>query len=565
MRKKICLSQNYPKLLGNYLALFLVCLLFFTSEVYLQWTGGAFRSEFGGHPDEAGHYVTGLMVRDYIADFQLFSPIEFAENYYIHYPKVAMGHWPPFFYVVQAAWTLPFSPSRASVLLLMALLTTLLAGIVYLAIRSEFGSEAGITIGLLLIALPLIQIYSKMVMAEILVALLSFCAVLYFGRFLDTEKWKDSAGFGICAALAILTKGNGLALVLVPPLALLFTRRFHLLTRPSFWCPAVIVLVFCGPFYWITLDMVRNGWQDGAPNLKFTMAAIRYYSYQLTKIIGIGLSLLVAIGFVMRVIRSHWDRGVEGKWAAVGALLLSVWLFQCVVPSGLAARHLITAAPALLMFLAAGIAAVADQLPLRRLTDERKVAILALAAALVFGARTFAIPKNSCYGFAEVAHQLLSTPDFQQSVFLVSSDSNGEGMFISEVAMREQRPGHIVLRASKVLSTSRWDGKEYEMLYQTPEQIMSYLEEIQVEILVLDLSVPIWGQFEHHLLLKETLKAYPQRWELLGTYSLTRQATEHPDALQVYRLVGHEKQPMKPIRVDMRKMLGKILEKTTEK
>ena len=28
---------------------------------------GAYHAEFGSHPDEAAHYVTGLMVRDYLA------------------------------------------------------------------------------------------------------------------------------------------------------------------------------------------------------------------------------------------------------------------------------------------------------------------------------------------------------------------------------------------------------------------------------------------------------------------------------------------------------------------
>ena len=549
----------------KYKQLSLVCLLFFAVQVALQLGSGAFRSEFGGYPDEAGHYVTGLMVRDYIASGHLGRPMEFAENYYIHYPKVSLGHWPPFFYVVQAAWTLPFFASRVSVILLMALLSTILALTVYLAIKNEFGSKLGILAGLLLIALPLIQEYSSMVMAEILVALLSFWAVLYLGRFLRTEKWQDAIGFGICATLTILTKGNGVALALVPPIALLLSRRFYLLARPCFWLMPVIVLIFCGPFYWYTLDMVRNGWQEGAPTLNFTIGAVRYYSYQLTEITGICLSLLIAIGFVARVIGSLRYKKVEGKWAAVGALPLSVLVFHFVVPSGLEARHLIPAVPALLMFLAAGIVLVADQLPLRRLTTKQKVAILALCVTLVFAVETFTIHKKAWYGFGAIAQRLLSTTDFQNSVFLVSSDSRGEGMFISEVAMREKRPGHVVLRASKVLSISRWDGSEYRVLSSTPEGIMKYLDRIPVGIVVIDQSIPVNRQDEHHRLLKEMLEVYAHRWKLLGSYSLTRGATIYPKAVRVYCLVGHENRNVATIRINMSEMLGRDLVKTFEK
>src|ERR1700737_1922031 len=86
----------------------LVFLTLFGIVVSLQVASGAYHSEFGGYPDEPAHYVTSLMVHDYIAQMHWFSPTQFAEDYYAHYPKVAMGHWPPLLYVVQGAWMLIF-------------------------------------------------------------------------------------------------------------------------------------------------------------------------------------------------------------------------------------------------------------------------------------------------------------------------------------------------------------------------------------------------------------------------------------------------------------------------
>src|SRR5512137_1938426 len=99
----------------------------FAVAVAFQWVGGAYQSEFGSHPDEAAHYVTGLVMRDYLAAGLPGNPLTYAKQYYQHYPKVALGHWPPVFYVLQSVWTLLFTPSPASVLLLMALLTALAA------------------------------------------------------------------------------------------------------------------------------------------------------------------------------------------------------------------------------------------------------------------------------------------------------------------------------------------------------------------------------------------------------------------------------------------------------
>ena len=95
--------------------------VFLGFAVTLQALSGAYAVDFAGNPDEPAHYVTGVMVRDYLAAFPWQPPMTFARNFYSHYPIVAIGHWPPMFYVVQAAWTLPFGVSRLSVLLLMAM------------------------------------------------------------------------------------------------------------------------------------------------------------------------------------------------------------------------------------------------------------------------------------------------------------------------------------------------------------------------------------------------------------------------------------------------------------
>src|SRR5947199_3127872 len=54
--------------------------------VVLQCLGGAYSAEFSGYPDEPSHYLSGLMIRDYLASGFPASPLAYAENYYLHYP-----------------------------------------------------------------------------------------------------------------------------------------------------------------------------------------------------------------------------------------------------------------------------------------------------------------------------------------------------------------------------------------------------------------------------------------------------------------------------------------------
>jgi hypothetical protein len=61
---------EYLKSIGNALAWRrdgLLIGVFLAVAVAFQWLGGVYQSEFGGHPDEPAHYVTGLFVRDAIA------------------------------------------------------------------------------------------------------------------------------------------------------------------------------------------------------------------------------------------------------------------------------------------------------------------------------------------------------------------------------------------------------------------------------------------------------------------------------------------------------------------
>lgn len=537
----------------------LVFLLLFSVVVVFQWASGAYAAEFGAYPDESAHYVTGLMVRDYVAALAPVPPMQFAEDYYLHYPKVAIGYWPPLFYVVQAAWTLVFSPSRWSVVVLMGLLTTLLASTVYLVMRREFSAQAGVTGALLLISLPLVQLHSAVIMADTLAALLIFWATLCFGRYLESEKWQDAAWFGVFAALAILTKASGLMLALVPPVAMLLSRRLRLFSRASLWIAPGIVLALCGPWY-LLIDHSTRQFMRQTTGLGLTVGHFENQFPQLWRLTGAALLLLIVIGFLLRVVKPLVARqGVAPSWAAAAALVVSAIVFRSYVGAAYEARHLIALVPVLLMFLAAGVEWLGLNLPLARVAVRRRLLLVAAVAGILFVLETFTIPKKNTHGFAEVAQDLLARNEFANSVFLVSSQGDGEGMFIAEVAMRERRPGHYILRGYKVLARSSWSGAYYRVLYGTPVEVVSYLESIPVGVLVMDLSA---GRFPagHHRLLKEMLRTYPERWELIGSYP-RRSAGGATGRIEVYRMVGHETKPVGKIRIDMRSRLGKIVER----
>ena len=64
-------------------------------ELLLQGWSGVHRTELSHYPDEAAHFTNGLLIRDYLRTGLGESPLHFAEEYYLSFPKVALLIWPP--------------------------------------------------------------------------------------------------------------------------------------------------------------------------------------------------------------------------------------------------------------------------------------------------------------------------------------------------------------------------------------------------------------------------------------------------------------------------------------
>ncbi len=485
----------------------IVFVLAFDVAWFWQRQAGAHQSEFGGHPDEAAHYVTGLFVHDALATIprcvgdRSLKPLKALidqkdpAGFYAHYPKVALGVWPPMFYVVQSAWTAVLGVGRLSVVLLMAALASVLAVQIFSALRDEFGGWLAAVGALAWICLPLNIEHYNMVMAEMLTAIFMFGAAMAWGRFLDDERPSGALWFGLFSGLAIMTKGTGVALLLQAPLALVLCRQWRLLARPALWGGGLVAGIVAGPWTWIFRNAGRDkgGWLEAGPSWHFTQEAAPYYLGKLGLALGFLLLLLVLIGLLAKARRPGSN---PGRWASAGALIAAVLVFQIIMPVGLEARHLLSALPAAMMFAIAGIDALRDASRHSRGLPENERTLRALAISTVvvalgvFLAHRISPPDPKRWsGFAPMAQAVLSDPAMQAHPVLVCSDASGEGMFISEIAMRDHRPGVTVLRANKETAVMDWAGRGVRTRFKNDDDLVAWLRERGVGCIVVDTSM----------------------------------------------------------------------------
>jgi hypothetical protein len=522
--------------------------------VTLQLAAGAYASGFGGYPDEPAHVVTALMVRDFIAGLDFRHPLQFAQQYYLHYPKVAIGHWPPVFYSALGIWFLIFDASRGTALIFIAVVAATTASIIYVTGKRLIGRWAGVMAAALFVASPLVQESSARVMTEHLSTLGMLVSTLCFARFARTGRIGDGLAFGTFAAGAILTHANAWALALVPGITIALTNRWDLLRRPGLWLAAVPVLVFCVPWYVFTLHMAEDGLLAGGS--RFWIQAPDF-GRSIYAALGLAVLLFASIGLWTTCAQIIGRTELATEWAALAGLAAAAFLLHCIIPTGADTRYMVTVVPSIVLFSAAGIDAIAQRFNARRSVGVVRAG-LSLALIAVFYMESFALPlqlKNE--GYATLVRDVETRVFDAPQVWLVSSGSTGEGCLVAAVALQEGRSKSYVLRSKTILAGGDWLWNNTEDRFDTPEKLAALLDELPVTIVVIDDRVPPEQQRPYHDRLRKLVASESERWELLGSYTQTQNRIVFANSLHVYarRPVGAFSMPGPIIRLDRLKPL----------
>jgi len=111
-------------------------------------------------------------------------------------------------------------------------------------------------------------------------------------------------------------------------------------------------------------------------------------------------------------------------------------------------------------------------------------------------------------------------------------------MFVSEIATHEERMGgHWLLRGSKIFRrrTGVMNNRQTELTHESPEEILQYLDELPVSLLVLADD----GDPEHapqHDLVAKLIHDSPDRWTQVLTGQVGGECRNAPCTIEVYRL-----------------------------
>ena len=183
-----------------------------------------------------------------------FQPIFDAADFDRHADSIADGHWypPPQLGVDgPTAFRPPLYPAALAVVqavggawtaerLLSALLGVLTVLLVYLIARRLWGQRVATVAGAIAAVFPPLVMFSATILSEALFLPLVLGAVLAVLYFRDTQRMRWVVAAGVLCGLAVLTRANGLPLVLALAVGVWTSRP--LLSRRALVAPAVVVL-----------------------------------------------------------------------------------------------------------------------------------------------------------------------------------------------------------------------------------------------------------------------------------------------------------------------------------
>lgn len=518
-----------------------VLFIFTLIGLVLQLICGAYVNDFGSYPDEPAHFMSGVLVHDFLMRFNILHPMEYARNYYLHYPKLGIGQWPPALYALLGGWFLFAGVSRASAMAFELVVMASIATIIFMVGKRRLSATAGFFAGLLFLLSPVVQETTSRMMSDGTGALFVLLASLAFARFMSSGATRDGLLFGVLSAIAILTRGSGWALCLVPPILILIGRRFDLLRKPGLLAAAVLVLITCVPWYANTVGATQGTWGGSADGQPYWLSA----SMEFTRTFWIGLGPFVLIpallGLWCKIVQPFLRNKIDSVWGVLFAYPIATWVLLCAVPTGAESRFMVALFPAVILFAVAGLEQLASYLPTGMIALAQARMLTCLAVAGLFFAFTFHIPKNLFFsGFGEVARSIVRETGNGQNAVLVASDSNGEGAVIAAIAMAESRPSSFVLRGSKILAKENWMGSRVVERCNSVSDISDLLNQIPVNVVVLDQSVLGSRRPGYYGLLWQMIKEKNTVWREIAALTAVRSDIKYPASMHIFVRSAHK-------------------------
>lgn len=438
----------------------------------------SYQSGFSG-ADEPSHFLNGYFVADYIARHFGSNPMGAATDFYVHYPKISIGHWPPAYYGILGLVFLVLPPTLPVIFTVNVLFAALPALGVAAALAMLADRRAALAGALVYAVTPLVLEGHVMFMADQPLTACLVAATAVWIAFSVRPGWGSALGFALLAATAVLIKGNGWLVVFIPVFHILLTANWKLLLSVRLYVAAALAAAIVVPWYMLTAKIAADGFNYQA-GLPYATKALLYNLQALGRnVTPVGGPL--ALYAIVAEFRAR--RADPARWTIVSAaisLLLATLLLQSLVPVDIVERYMAPALPAVVVLAVLGAVRLISLVgaPAPALAGVALAAVMAAPGIVHLAQRA---PKADT-GIAAVTDRLAAA---KPVITVIDGSASTEGWFIADMAVHDRALRGYVVRASKLLADSNFMGTTYSLKYRDTADVLAELHRLGVQHVVI--------------------------------------------------------------------------------
>ena len=447
----------------------------------------AYFAGFSG-ADEPSHFLNGYFISSYLKTHLGGNPLAFATDYYVHYPKISIGHWPPAYYGILGMLFLVVPATYPWMFALNVLMASLPAIGVAAALARLQGRRIAIVGVIVYMVTPLAAEGQIMFMVDQPLAACLLAATATWIAYVERQTWARAIGFSALAALAVLVKGNGWIACLIPVFHLALTGRWRLLLSARILVAAVLGALAVVPWYLVTAKISAGGfnYQAGLPYAWHALSNNLVFLADNLSLPGLALAVFAIV--------AEWRarRADPVRWNIVAgmiALILSTLALQSIVPVDIVDRYMAPALPAVVVLALMGTlrlvaAALARRTGRRHAPWCHAAGVILVVGMLAPGVQHIAtrLPKSDVGAPAAAA---LIAPGAAPAITVVDGSAGYEGAMIAAAAVNDPQLRGYTVRSSKILADSNFMGTTYSLKFAGTAGVLAELARLGVQNVVL--------------------------------------------------------------------------------
>ena len=425
-------------------------------------------------PDESRHAMDGVFIYDFIKDRPSFKNWKgYALDYYLHYPALSLGHYPPFFALVEALVFKILGISTASVRFTMVLFSLVGGVFFFLLVSNLFSLREAILSTILFLTTPFIVFWTKTIKLDFPGLCIVIVSFYFLIKFLKTEKRGYIYLWGLSSIVALLTRsltlfGIGVSVAY----SFLFYKKIFKKkdTRVVLFMLSIFLIIFFGFHFYFNKSSIGLSLGNMARHYPFFTIGNWLLPLKIlyTKHLSWIILILSIIGVYQRLSKSFKDKNV---------LFFIIWIGVVYLQSCLVGHK----DPKYSMYWIPSFCVLASLVSwkIRRMDIFKMIVILICIGYIFFSYFKVKIPFLK--GYRETAQFVSNLPNFP---VLINSKYNGNFIFYLKLASPQRR---LIYRGSKILAVVNiMKSIGYKEYVSSKEDIYQKLNKFGIKYIVVD-------------------------------------------------------------------------------